>query len=183
MTTSMGNTDDDLLEVRTFQICVVTRDLVRTMEHYTKIVKVAHWAVYTYAPPDLHSMRLRGEEAFFSMKIALGWSGDVMWEIIQPLAGRSIYDEFLEKNGEGLHHVCIASNQSTSRLRAHLVGQDLSPIMEGTYKGARFSYFGSEADLHTVIETVDRPEGVSRSAPEYWYPGPPSGQYGDFDNQ
>ena len=41
------------------------------------------------------------------MKLALTWVGDTMWEVIEPVDGPSIYKEFLEEHGEGLHHVLV----------------------------------------------------------------------------
>ena len=43
----------------------------------------------------------------YSMKLALAWTQDFMWEVVQPLEGPSIYKEFLAKRGEGMHHVLI----------------------------------------------------------------------------
>jgi len=41
------------------------------------------------------------------MRVAFAKIGDVEWELIQPLDDKSIYAEFLEKHGEGLHHVAF----------------------------------------------------------------------------
>lgn len=51
--------------------------------------------------------RYRGEPEDFRMH--MGWSraGSVTLEIIQPTAGRNIYDEFLEAHGEGFHHLAF----------------------------------------------------------------------------
>jgi hypothetical protein len=31
----------------------------------------------------------------------------MMWEIVQPLTGPNIYEEFLDRHGEGIHHVAV----------------------------------------------------------------------------
>ena len=37
--------------------------------------------------------------------LALAWRGDMQLELLQPVSGYCIYDEHLERKGEGLHHI------------------------------------------------------------------------------
>ncbi len=48
-----------------------------------------------------------GEPADFVADIALSYVGDMQLELIAPVRGRSLYDDFLRDHGPGLHHVCI----------------------------------------------------------------------------
>ncbi len=53
-------------------------------------------------------MTFRGKPAQYSMKLCLAFTGNMMWEIVQPLTGPNLYDEFLDQHGEGIHHVAFA---------------------------------------------------------------------------
>src|SRR5688572_15422751 len=88
------------------QVAIVVRDLDAAMEHYSRL-GVGPWRVYTYAPPRMTDTRLRGVPTPFSMKLALAWTNDMNWELIQPLDGPSIYWEFLRDHGEGIHHINV----------------------------------------------------------------------------
>jgi methylmalonyl-CoA/ethylmalonyl-CoA epimerase len=46
-----------------------------------------------------------GESAYWKMRTAFITLGTIQIEIVEPLEGRSIYKDFLEKNGPGLHHM------------------------------------------------------------------------------
>ena len=90
---------------QTRQICIVTRDLDACVRSYADRMGIGPWWVQEYAPPVLTDRHYRGGPGQFSMRLALAWTGDLNWEIIEPLEGPSIYHEFLEEHGEGLQHV------------------------------------------------------------------------------
>lgn len=159
------------------QVCVVVRDLRRTIEEYVTRAGIGPWAVYTYAPPDLRNCRVRGREVPYSMRLALAWTNGFMWEVIEPLEGPSIYAEHLETHGEGLHHVLVAhAEHDYAAALAELAKRGVPPLMEGHYKGTDFAYVDSEGPLKLVLELVKRPNhpGYRRPDPEYWYPFTPA---------
>ena len=90
------------------QVCVVVRDLQKAMERYWNVLGIGPWRIHTYHPPRLTDTTLRGKSQPYPMRLALAEVGLVQWELIQPLEGPSIYKEFLEEKGEGLHHVAFA---------------------------------------------------------------------------
>ena len=52
-------------------------------------------------------MHYRGEPGRFSFRHALAWKDGVQMELVQPLDGRSIFADHLERHGDGLHHLGI----------------------------------------------------------------------------
>lgn len=159
------------------QVCVVVHDLDATIRDYVERTGIGPWAVYTYAPPDLQNMRIRGVETPYSMRLALAWTNGFMWEVIQPLDGPSTYREFLDTHGEGMHHVLIQHTCSNlSEAIKEFGKRDCPPLMEGHYKGTNFAYVETQVPLKLVLELVQRPDypGYQRPAPDYWYPSPPS---------
>lgn len=91
------------------QVCVVTRDIDKALEEYTHRLGIGPWRVYTFEPPHLSQTKLRGKDTHYTMRLALAWVGNTMWELVQPLEGASIYKEFLDTHGEGIHHVALAT--------------------------------------------------------------------------
>lgn len=167
----------DSLVTNAQQICVVVEDLDRTIKDYVEVAGIGPWAVYTFAPPHLKNMRIRGQETPYSMRLALAWTGDFMWEVIQPLTGPSIYLEFLSRKGEGLHHLCVSyDGHSYEEAFERFRRKGCEPIMEGHYKGTDFAYFDASESLKGVIEIARRPSypGYRRPPPDYWYPPDPA---------
>ena len=46
----------------------------------------------------------------FKMRIALARAGPIQIELMQPLHGETIYDEFAQRRGYGLHHLGIKTD-------------------------------------------------------------------------
>lgn len=153
---------------KTFQICLVVKDLQRTMEKFWSILGIGPWIVYTYAPPKLTGTTLHGKPQEYSMKLALATHGDVQWEIVEPLEGPSIYKEFLEEKGEGLHHVQFAVDDFDDAVKA-FEENGMPVMMTGAFGGGSFAYMDTEGELNMIAELV-RPRTGERPPPEQVYP-------------
>jgi hypothetical protein len=156
------------------QICVVTRDFRRTMEGLVR-AGIGPWRVYTFGPETVSELTYRGEPANYSMKLCLAFSGGMMWEIVQPLTGPNLYEEFLEKHGEGVHHVAFGCNNIPwqERLDA-FAAHGYQMVQSGLWQDrVPYAYFDTEADTTTMIEIFDIPADFVLPEPEEWYPGPP----------
>ena len=90
------------------QIAWVTRSLDATEAALTGLLGAKKWI----RMPGVHfgpdSCAHRGEPADFVADISLSYAGDTQLEVIAPVSGVSVYSEFLEHSGPGLHHVCRA---------------------------------------------------------------------------
>ena len=89
------------------QIAWVTDDIEATEKFLSVGFGAGHWTRMNdihFAPEDC---TLRGEPADFTIHVSIVYVGDLQLEVIQPVSGDSIYAEFLERNGPGLHHVCF----------------------------------------------------------------------------
>jgi hypothetical protein len=153
------------------QVCVVVRDIHRVMEHYWRVLGVGPWRVYTYGAPLVRRMTFRGQPADFQMRVAFAQTPGFQLELIQPLRGPTIYHEFLERSGEGIHHFGIyVPNLDEGIAKARAAGFDV--IMSGHGTGVRgdggFAYLGTEDALQAIYELIEIPS--ERFPPEEIYP-------------
>ena len=86
------------------QLAVVVRDLDRALERYWSQLGIGPWDVCTYGPNRRSRMTFRGHDHPYTMKLGLASGGPTLYELIESVSGPSIYDEFLQQRGEGLHH-------------------------------------------------------------------------------
>ena len=56
--------------------------------------------------------------ADFVADISLSYAGDMQLEVIAPVAGDSIYTEFLRDSGPGLRHICIEADDAADFTKA-----------------------------------------------------------------
>jgi glyoxalase/bleomycin resistance protein/dioxygenase superfamily protein len=153
------------------QIAVVTNDLQRTMEQYTKLLGWGPWNVYRHEPPRLHDTVVRGQATDYTM---LGAETDVNgmgFELLQPLEGPSIYKEWLEQHGEGLHHVaCMLHDfDESTELKKRFDEIGSSVLMGGRIgETIEFFYLDTEPSLKIILESGSG--HAIELVPEYTYP-------------
>ncbi len=96
------------------QIAWVTRDLDATEKALTTLLGAKKWV----RVPDVHfapdTCTFRGRPADFTAHISFSYAGDTQLELIAPVSGESVYSEFLDTAGPGLHHVCIEAPDSAA---------------------------------------------------------------------
>jgi len=158
----------------TIQVCVVSRDIRRTMEGYVKL-GIGPWRVYTFSPDTVINATYRGKPEKYSMRLALTMTGGTMWEIIQPLDGPSIYKEFLEAHGEGIHHVAFnCPGMSMEQRDAEFAKRGAKLIQSGVWRGVvPYAYYETEGLTTTTFETFIIPTDKPLPDPEEWYPAAP----------
>lgn len=96
-------------------------------------------------------LTFRGEERFPDLRVAFFGDGAASVELLEPLDDNSSISTFLEKRGEGLHHLALrVDDVATALTEAEKHG--LHPIDRTPHAGAR----------GTVVGFVDpqRPDGV-----------------------
>ena len=101
----------------------------------------------------------RGRPADFTVLVSLAWAGDLQVELIQPVAGESLYAEFLADHpAGGLHHVAF----ETDDLDASVAAAGLPVLSEGSMGGElmRFAYLDGSAHGVPFVELLWLSEGM-----------------------
>jgi methylmalonyl-CoA/ethylmalonyl-CoA epimerase len=70
---------------------------------------------------------------------------------MQPLTGYSIYDEHLERNGEGLHHIKLYYKDCKKAV-ADFTGPGYPVIQSGRFDEDEHYYLDTEKDYGYIIE-------------------------------
>lgn len=151
------------------QVAYVVEDLDASVRHWADVLGVGPWTVWTLEPAVLNDTVYRGEPAEFSFRHALAWSGPVQFELVQPLAGPSIFAEQLADGAPGLNHVGRLVDDHAAE-SAELVEQGYTPLQSarfGESEDGRFAYFRSP-DGDAIVELIQPP--TTRFAPDYIYP-------------
>jgi methylmalonyl-CoA/ethylmalonyl-CoA epimerase len=105
-------------------------------------------------PPLLRDLTLRGKPVEASMIAAIAQSGSVQLELIQPLEGASIWKEFLEEKGGGLHHVQSSLDQDPKATLLAFKEMEIEVLMSGRIGDNIFYYMDTERLLGTIYEFI-----------------------------
>jgi methylmalonyl-CoA/ethylmalonyl-CoA epimerase len=102
---------------------------------------------------------VRGKPADYDMDLRIARSdlGGLTVELIQPLKGRSIYDEFLEEKGEGLHHLAFMVEDVDSEI-AGLEKKGFKAVQTGAMPNTKWAYLQAEESDGMLIELCQRPK-------------------------
>jgi catechol 2,3-dioxygenase-like lactoylglutathione lyase family enzyme len=119
------------------QIAWVTRDLDATEKALTTLLGAKKWV----RMPGVHfgpdACTYRGRPADFVADISLSYAGDTQLELIAPVNGDSIYTEFLDRAGPGLHHICVEVDD----IEAALAERGAEVVQRGVMPGGmEFAY-------------------------------------------
>jgi len=148
------------------QVCVVVKDLQKSMEYYWSTFGIGPFTIYTYEPPYVTDMKIRGKPKDYRMKIAFAKMGAIQLELIQPL-GESIYTEFLNEKGEGIHHIgCYVDDLDEAV--AIVEKQGINVLQSGKRPGGGYAYMDTEKTLGAIFELIRRP--TSMLTPEAVWP-------------
>lgn len=153
------------------EIAIVTRDVTRTIAGLWRL-GIGPWRIYTFGPENTTNQTYRGEASAFVMRVCFAEVGGMIWEIIEPVSGRTIFAEFLDRHGEGIHHIAFDCNNIpfVERL-AEFAKRGLTLAQGGSWMGRNhFAFFETESETTTCIETYEFPDDWEYPEPEAWFP-------------
>jgi catechol 2,3-dioxygenase-like lactoylglutathione lyase family enzyme len=137
------------------QVCIVVRDLQKTIEHYWNYFGIGPWKIFLLQEPLLREMTIKGEPAKYKMHVAMCQMENVYIEIIQPVSGDTLYKEFLEEKGEGLHHLGFFV-ENLDREMERFEAKGFRAIQTGRFQGGGFAYFDTQEKFGTLFELIER---------------------------
>lgn len=156
------------------EICIVTRDYRRSMEGLVNL-GIGPWRVYTFDPETVSEQTYMGKPAEFSIKVCFAQAGNVIWEIMQPLSGPTIFQDFLDRHDEGIQHIAFNCGDKPwqERLR-EFESRGFRLVQSGKWVDKNvFAFFATEEATTTIFETYFFPKDFEYPEPEEWFPAPP----------
>jgi methylmalonyl-CoA/ethylmalonyl-CoA epimerase len=135
------------------QLGIVVRDLQKAVDNYWEKLGIGPWMSMRIEPPLLRDLTLRGKLVEASMMAAIAQSGSIQLELIQPLEGPSIWKEFLEERGGGIHHV-QSLDQDPEAALATFREMGVEVLMSGRIGDNIFYYMDTEPLLGTIYELI-----------------------------
>ena len=80
--------------------------------------------------------------------------GNLQIELIQPLGGKSTWQEFLDKNGEGIHHIAF-SVKNINGVEKKFELQGMPTVQNGGWDGGAYSYIDASESLGCILELLE----------------------------
>lgn len=153
------------------QVAWVVADLDAGVAQMQKMTGWGPWKVYDYAAPRLHDLSVRGQPAEFT------WTGaeteispGSYVELLQPVSANGFFYDWLEANGEGIHHVGYEAQSldEAHRLSDKMIGDGAEMLLSAWIDGLYFYYL----DTHPMIYEVWAGEDLEALPPARWIGAP-----------
>ena len=133
------------------QLAHVVEDIDPIMKCYYEVFGYGPWSVYEFKAPLLRESMYRGKPATHEYLVAVTWVNGVQVELMQPLTGYSIYNEYLEKNKGGFQHAKIYFKDCQKALD-DLKAKGYQVIQSGKIGEDEFYYLDTEETFGVVWE-------------------------------
>ena len=143
-----------------YQAAIVVRDLEQSIEHYQNTLGIGPWDVIDIDSSDLPVVTYHGRPAQYKFRAALAMTGPMQLELIQPVEGDSIFRDFLNEHGEGLHHL--------GHIRVDDLAESIRTLEEAGFHclqslaapGGGCAYIDMVKTLGFIVELLELPEGI-----------------------
>lgn len=140
------------------ELCHVTRDLDAALRHWTEDLGVGPFFVFDV--PVLPGQLYYGAPTEVSMRVGFGFSDGVLIELLQQTNdGASPFKDYLERHGEGLHHVMPRTGFDAGHARLTSAGHKVAfaGVMPS---GERFCLFDTGAANGAYVELMELSPGM-----------------------
>jgi catechol 2,3-dioxygenase-like lactoylglutathione lyase family enzyme len=143
------------IDAQTFcQVALVVKDIEATAKKYADLFGVEVPEVRMTGTQEETNARYRGEPTPARAKLAFFDLGTVNMELIEPVGRPSTWNDFLEKHGEGVHHLAFRFKDNDRVIK--IMGDQGCPVEhQGEYPGGRFTYLDTEKDYKVVLELLE----------------------------
>jgi methylmalonyl-CoA/ethylmalonyl-CoA epimerase len=140
-------------------VALVVRDLEFYAMRHAALLGNGPWRVYEFGPHMMGRYEVYGEPADARTLVALNDTKPQI-ELLQPLSGTSIYKDWLDQRGEGLHHVgAVVESVDAAVAAAETDGIEVLSYGEGfgSDGSGRFAYLDTQPRLGMIFEVIEPP--------------------------
>jgi len=151
----VGNEEEPIITSKTItQVAVVVKDIDKARNAWAKVlgVKVPEVSIAEshFSRPTLY----KGDRSDAKAKLAFFAMDNLQLELIQPLGGKSTWQEFLDKNGEGIHHIAFAV-KNIDGVEKQFKLQGMPTVQSGGWDGGAYSYIDASKELNCILELLE----------------------------
>ena len=149
------------------QVGVIVKDLDTKVQNLIKIFGMGPIRVIDFPPEGRDDMykNYHGADGKFTARIGFADLGSVELELIEPINGPSVWQDFLDTHGEGIHHIrfnTFDEQPIIDHLAENGIGMDMSGA--GSRPGTAYFYFDTADKVGFTIELMRAVAGTDGRA-------------------
>jgi len=144
-------------------IGVTVRDVEKGIEYFSSNFNLGPFGI---VESSRTGALVRGKPANYKVKQAFAQMGYALLELNQIVEGKTIQSEFLETNGEGIHHLGFLVDDLDAEVAKYEErGFNVIQRYDTPQKGVRFAFLDTDKVGGIVFELVWLPENMRSGVP------------------
>jgi catechol 2,3-dioxygenase-like lactoylglutathione lyase family enzyme len=136
------------------QVAIIVKDIDKARNAWAGVLGVK---VPEISIAEGHSSRptlYRGSPSDAKAKLAFFAMDNLQIELIQPMGGKSTWQDYLDTYGEGIHHIAFeVKGIDGVEKRFELKGNPT--VQSGGWDGGAYSYVDASKDLGCILELLE----------------------------
>jgi catechol 2,3-dioxygenase-like lactoylglutathione lyase family enzyme len=136
---------------------IIVKSIDQSVPYYRQVLNIHPWYRIHFEEEEIY---YEGRRIDLELKIAVGYSGPLQFELIEVVGGEdNIYTELINHQTQGLHHIGfeVSNFQKKTEL---LRNAGFTPIQHGILKTKgntviRFAYFDTMACFGYILELIE----------------------------
>jgi hypothetical protein len=131
------------------QVALIVRDIEKAAREWCDLFDAPMPEIRTQEPAPRNNTTYRGQPGNYGLKLAVINAKDrgFVIELHQPLGGESTFQEFLDKHGEGVHHLGFEVGEKRDAIIGELEEKGYKMRTVGYYPGSSWTIVDSEDKL------------------------------------
>lgn len=143
-----------------YQVSVMIRDLATAKARFRDLLGIEAWVDIGIDSAQMPGCEYYGKPVEHTARLAIGRRDGACFELVEPLAGPTVYRDALDRRGECVHHIMVslAPPQEFERAAATLVPRGIVVGQSASIPGLmNFAYFDGAKPLAGLFVEVIQP--------------------------
>ena len=136
------------------QVGIIVRDIEAKARAWAEVLGLPVPEVMVTDPYERAQTEYQGQPSEARAKLAFFHLGQVELELIEPIGKPSTWQDQLDEQGEGLHHLAFEIKGMPEKV-VFLEAKGLSLVQRGEYSGGRYAYLDGSAQLGAILELLE----------------------------
>jgi methylmalonyl-CoA/ethylmalonyl-CoA epimerase len=149
-----SQTESLITSKKVTQVGIIVRDIDKARVAWAQMLGVTPPEVSVAESHFSRPTHYQGNPSDAKAKLAFLTMDNLQIELIQPLGGKSTWQEYLEKNGEGIHHIAFQV-KGIDRYEKEFALVDMPLIQRGGWDGGAYSYIDGTNEIGCILELLE----------------------------
>jgi catechol 2,3-dioxygenase-like lactoylglutathione lyase family enzyme len=147
-------TDPVIVSKKLAQVAIIVKDIDAARNAWAELLGVQPPEVSIDECKSFRPTLCLGKSTDAKCKLAFITLENIQIELIQPMGGKSTWQEYLDNHGEGIHHVAFQVKDIEGvEKRFELQGNPT--VQLGGWDGGAYSYIDASKNLGCILELLE----------------------------